>query len=129
MLLADTSAWVEYLRGTGSTVDGRHARALVDRAVVVTDPVVQEVLSGTRTADVDDVHLLLSNQGYEPVENRVDWLDAAEIYRACRTVGETPRSQVDCLIAAVALRLELPVLQTDRDYDVIARVTDLELLP
>ena len=50
MILADTSAWVEYDRATGSTVDLR-LRDLIaaDGPIAVTEPVIMEVLAGART--------------------------------------------------------------------------------
>jgi predicted nucleic acid-binding protein len=56
-----------------------------------------------------------------------DWERAAGIYRACRAGGTTPRTQIDCLVAAVAIRVEVPVLTADRDFAAIARHTPLEL--
>jgi len=53
---------------------------------------------------------------------------AAGIRRACRAGGETVRSTMDRLIAAVAIRERAHVLHRDRDFDVIARHTDLRLL-
>ena len=49
MILADSSAWIEYDRATGSPVD-RRVTALVegDGKLVVTEPVVMEVLAGAR---------------------------------------------------------------------------------
>jgi predicted nucleic acid-binding protein len=35
----------------------------------------------------------------------------------------------DCLIAAVAIRNGVSVLHRDRDFEVIARHTDLKVLP
>ena len=47
MILADTSAWVEYDRATGSPVDLR-LRDLIaaDGPIAVTEPVIMEVLAG-----------------------------------------------------------------------------------
>ena len=59
---------------------------------------------------------------------KLDWLDAATIYRELRWRGVTIRSQIDVLIAAAALRLGLPVLHHDRDFAQIARHTDLRVL-
>jgi predicted nucleic acid-binding protein len=50
---------------------------------------------------------------------------AAVLYRDCRRGGETPRAVNDCLIAAIAIRHDLPVLHRDRDFDVIARHSTL----
>lgn len=38
------------------------------------------------------------------------------------------RSMVDCLIAATAQRLGQPVLHLDRDFELLASVSDLELV-
>jgi predicted nucleic acid-binding protein len=49
VILADTSAWVEYDRGTGSTADQRIAELIAgDGPLMVTEPVLMEVLAGAR---------------------------------------------------------------------------------
>lgn len=58
----------------------------------------------------------------------VDAEEAAHIYRVCRRAGETIRSMNDCLIAAIAIRNDVPVLHRDRDYDAIARHFPLRLV-
>lgn len=125
VLLADTSAWIEFFRDTGTATCERLAAGLSEREIVVTDPVVLELMSGVRPHEVETVEWLLSSQHYEPVLTRVDWLDAAEIYRGCRRDGVTIRSQIDCLVAATAIRLALPLLHHDRDFDEIAARTRL----
>ena len=46
MILADTSAWVEYDRATGSSVDLRLSDLVATEGpVAVTEPVVMEVLA------------------------------------------------------------------------------------
>jgi len=52
---------------------------------------------------------------------------AAAIYRACRRGGTTPRQMIDCLIAAIALDADVPVLHSDRDFDTLARYCGLRL--
>jgi predicted nucleic acid-binding protein len=56
-----------------------------------------------------------------------DFEDAAAVARMCRRGGDTPRSQLDCLITAVALRSDAEVLHRDRDFDMIARHTPLRI--
>jgi predicted nucleic acid-binding protein len=129
MLLADTSAWIEYLRGTGSPEAIRLREAIRAREVVVVDPVLGEVMSGARRDLVLRTQRLLEAQHLEALAPKRDWLDAAEMYRELRWRGLTVRAFVDAVIAAAALRLELPVLHRDRDFDVIAAHTDLQLVP
>lgn len=125
VLLADTSAWIDYLRGTGSAVALTLRQAIVDRDVVVTDPVLLEVMAGARRGAVDRTRRLLEAQHHEPAAPMVDWIDAATIYRELRWRGVTVRSHVDTLIAAIAIRLDIPVLHCDRDYPAISRHTAL----
>jgi len=50
VILADTSAWVEYDRATGSPVDQRLDELIrADAPLVVTEPVIMEVVAGART--------------------------------------------------------------------------------
>ena len=67
MLLADSSAWIEYLRATGSPVNVRVREAIRAAEIVVTDPVILEVMAGARRGLEDKVLRLLSEQDYEPV--------------------------------------------------------------
>jgi predicted nucleic acid-binding protein len=128
VLLADSSAWIEYLRGTGSPANVRLREAIRAGEVIVTDPVMIEVMAGARRGLEDRILRLLSEQDYEPVAPRVDWLDAAAAYHSCRRAGLTVRAHVDCLIAAVAIRRGVPVLHTDRDFGAIASCTALQLV-
>jgi predicted nucleic acid-binding protein len=52
---------------------------------------------------------------------------AATLLRSARSTGRTPRSLLDCLIAAVAIRHDLPLLAADRDFEAIAAVSSLRL--
>jgi len=51
--------------------------------------------------------------------------EAAQLYRLARRQGVTIRSSVDCLIAATAIRHDLVVLHSDRDFPLLARVSAL----
>jgi predicted nucleic acid-binding protein len=126
VILADTSAWIEYLRATGSPHNHR-LRALVgaDDALATTGPVVMELLAGA--SDRAALRRLLRRFGSLPIDEPADWDAAAEIYSACRRGGETVRSHVDCLIAAVAIRKGVPLLHRDADFDVIARHAPLRI--
>ena len=128
MLLADTSAWVEFLRGTGSGQARRMREAIAERGVVVIDPILLEVMAGARHDDVARTQRLLEAQHLEPMAPRLDWLDGATIYRELRQRGVTVRSPIDALIAAVAIRLDVGVLHRDRDFEAIARHTPLRVV-
>ena len=125
MLIADTSAWIEFLRGTGSFPAGRLRQAISEQDVIVIDPILMEVMAGARRDAVARTQRLLEAQHLEALSPKLDWLDAAAIYRELRWRGVVVRSQIDSLIAAAAIRLDVPILHHDRDFGHIARYTTL----
>lgn len=129
MIIADTSAWVEFLRATGSDVDRAMTAAVEDaQAVAVPDVVRLELLAGGGSeAAAQDLARLLARFAAAPTSSPGDHDVAAFLYRAARRDGQTVRSLVDCLVAAIAVRLDLPVLARDRDFAVLATVSSLQL--
>lgn len=129
MILADTSAWVEYDRATGSPVDHRVAELIASGAdLAVTEPVVMEVLAGARDeARARDLRRLLLGCELLSFDAVADFEAAARIYRRCRRAGVTPRGMVDCMIAAVAQRQSAVLLARDVDLERVARVVGLGL--
>jgi predicted nucleic acid-binding protein len=129
VILADTSAWVEYDRATGSAVDRRLAALIADeRPLAVTEPVVMEVLAGARDDRREaDLRRLLMRFDLLRFDAVADFDAAARIYRRCRKVGVTPRGMIDCMIMAVAWRSSATVLASDADVDRVARVIGVEL--
>jgi predicted nucleic acid-binding protein len=129
VILADTSAWVEYDRATGSAVDQR-LTALITAGdpVAVTEPVVMEVLAGARGDQREsDLRRLLLRFHLLRFEAVADFDGAARIYRRCRRAGVTPRGMADCMIAAVALRTGATLLSYDAGLDRLARVAGINL--
>jgi predicted nucleic acid-binding protein len=126
MTLIDTSAWVEWLRDTGSTVCDR-VDDLLERDIATCHPIRMEVLAGGRDErHLADLRGLLARASLIPTEP-TDYEEAAGLYRACRRRGETVRKLIDCLIAATAIRTSTPVLHSDDDFEVLARHTPLRL--
>ncbi len=126
MILVDTSAWIEFLRDTGSPVCQR-VDDLLATEIDTCDVVRMEVLAGAR----DEQHLqqlrrLLARASSLPTES-VDYDAAAALYRTCRQRGHTVRKLIDCLIAAVAIRGDLPILHIDADFKILAQHTTLQV--
>lgn len=129
MILADTSAWVEYDRATDSRADRRLAELIAtDGPLMVTEPVLMEVLDGARSdAREADLRRLLLRFELAPFDAVSDFDAAARIYRRCRHAGVTPRGMVDCMIVAVAYRRGAALLSWDVDMDRVAQVIGVEL--
>ena len=126
MILIDTSAWIEFLRDTGSPTCNR-VDTLLAADIATCHAIRMEVLAGAR----DEAHLrslrgLLARAVLLPTEP-IDYEEASAIYRRCRQHGDTVRKLIDCLIAAVAIRHDVPLLHSDKDFDTIAHHTRLAI--
>jgi len=128
-ILPDSSAWIEYFRASEHPVDLELEGLLEGEAeILVTEPVVMEVLAGARSeGHAMRMRTALLAYPLAKVFGLDDYETAAAIRRACRAGGEAVRSTMDCLIAAVAIREGATVLHLDRDFDAIARHTELEV--
>lgn len=129
MILVDSSAWVEFLRATGSDAHLRLRSLLQGEApLACTDVIVMEILAGARDGtDRERLRRLLHGLEFLAVDGPADYEQAAELYRLCRAGGETPRKLTDCLIAAVAIRNDAELLCEDSDFFAIARFAPLRL--
>ncbi len=128
---ADTSAWAEFDRATGSPVDLRMAELIAgDGPLMVTEPVLRRCwpahADDTRETDLRRRLLRFRLAHFDAV---TDFNAAARIHRRCRKADLTPRGTVDCMIAAVAHRHALSLLARDADMVRVADVIGIELDP
>ena len=108
MILADTSAWVEYDRATGSRADQRIAELIADDGpLMFTEPVLMEVFAGARSdARQEDLRRMLLRFGLAHFDAVTDF---------------------DCMIAAVAYRRALALLAWDADMFRVAEVIGIDV--
>ena len=118
-MIVDTSAWIDYLRATGSRADLQVGNALRSGTRMLLPPVVlQEVLQGARSP----AHYMQLQREldllpvFEPDDLASLHGHAAMLYARCRWQGLTVRSPIDCVVAACALEADLPLLANDRDF-------------
>jgi predicted nucleic acid-binding protein len=129
MVIVDTTAWIDYLRGTESREALWLDRELTRQRLGLTDLILCEVLQGIRDpADFVNVrnHLLkfhlFQNGGKELA------VAAAQNYRGLREQGYTIRRTIDCLIATFCLEAGHTLLHRDRDFDVFEKVLGLRVV-
>jgi len=128
MILVDTSIWIAVFRKKAAF---RIEDAVEFDEIATCLPVIQEVLQGFREERAYQIArdaMTALPIVESPLEESL-FIEAAELYRAARRLGLTIRSSVDCLVAACALRNNLPVLHMDRDFEVLSRVSTLTTRP
>lgn len=118
-VLVDTSVWSEALRRNKKPESERvkELRCLIlEHRVEIIGPIRQEILSGLR-----------EESQFERLEKQIaafpdillettDFSMAAKFYNACRTQG-VQGSNTDFLICAVAVRRDLSIFTSDKDFN------------
>jgi predicted nucleic acid-binding protein len=129
VILADSSAWVEFDRASKSRVDERLTELIETEAeLAVTEPIVMEVLSSARDGRREgELRRLLERFELLRFDAAADFDGAVRIYRSCRAAGVTPRGLIDCMVAAVAQRHRAIILTHDLDFARLAGVIALDL--
>ncbi|MBI2158425.1 MAG: PIN domain nuclease [Candidatus Rokubacteria bacterium] len=129
MIVVDTTVWIDFLEARGTAFD-RHLTELVehDAPIALVDIVYCEILQGIRDEDAYHrtrtsllAHPILRPRGLETFEA------AANLYRVARRRGLTIRRSVDCVIAATCLETGAEIYHHDRDFDALARVSELAI--
>ena len=117
MVLVDTTVWVDFF----SARSYPHVKAL-ENLIVNRDDIclcgiiLTEILQGIRKdSEFNRTRELLANLVFLPMQNSI-FLRSAEIYRTLRRKGITIRKPVDCMIAAVAIENDIPLLHNDKDF-------------
>jgi predicted nucleic acid-binding protein len=127
VILVDSSAWIDFLQRRDTKARARLLKLIKDGAdLVTTEPIVMELLAGGDTpARQAGLEQLTNGLPLLAVDSRLDYRAAAGLFVTARRSGRTIRSLVDCLIASVAIRNDVPLLHRDRDFDVIAEISPL----
>jgi predicted nucleic acid-binding protein len=124
VFLVDTSVWIEVFRKPRRF----RLESVAELEEVATClPVIQEVLQGFTDEGAFRIarEAMYALPVVESPLRREVFDQSISLYRNARKAGLTPRSAVDCLIAACALMNDLTVLHYDRDFDLLARVSPL----
>ena len=126
--VVDTSIWVSYFN---SIQDKRSiiVNQLIDLNQVIILPVIlQETLQGIKS---DSIYQLmresLLSYHYININPVYSAIRGAELYRFLRQKGVTIRKPNDCLIAAICIENNIPLLHNDKDFDNIAKHTSLKI--
>jgi predicted nucleic acid-binding protein len=129
MILLDTSALIEFLNRTNSYHD-KAVESLIssDSDIAIADITLTEVLQGIRSEhDYREVLSSLMNLPVLSLKDHTSYINAADLYRKCRSKGLTIRSTVDLLIAQTAIEHYAELLHNDRDFEAISSVSSLKL--
>ena len=117
MVLVDTSVWIDFLRGTSSKQADALETLMLDRAdICICGVITTEILQGIRKdRQFEQIQDLLAAAVFLPMTQET-FVHAAQLYRKMRAKGFTIRKPIDCMIAAVAIEHDVPLLHKDKDF-------------
>lgn len=126
--IVDTSVWINYLNNIIDEQTDLTDSFIKKDEIFMLPVIVQEVLQGIKEEkhfELTKIALLeLPLLPYNDVEMAVS---AASLYRYLKLKVVTIRKPNDCLIAAICIKQDIPILHNDRDFDNIAKHTSLKI--
>lgn len=117
-VLIDTCIWSHALRSKRPEFEAQVKSLetlIADQRVLIIGAIRQEILSGY--SDLNKFELLKTKLSYfenTPILDE-DYITAAKFYNECRQKG-VQGSHIDLLICAVAVRLNVPIFTSDKDF-------------
>jgi len=129
MILVDTTVWIDFFAGRPRPHVATLEQLLwTGEDICISGIVLTEVLQGIRSdSEYTKTRNYFESLVFLPMAHAT-FLRSSQMYRALRKKGITIRAPVDCMIASVAIEHRVPLLHNDRDFDKIARHTNLEVV-
>jgi hypothetical protein len=126
MIVADTSAWIDYVRG----IDAPHTNALdyelLHSRIITGDLIITEFLQGFRQEkDFKAAKRIMDSLEYHDFGGREIALRAAMNFRKLRTNGITIRKTIAVIIATFCIENGYELIHNDRDFDPMEKVLGL----
>ncbi|HQL04148.1 MAG TPA: PIN domain nuclease [Treponemataceae bacterium] len=118
MIVADTSVWIDYVKG----IDAPHTNILdyelVCNRVITGDIIIVEFLQGFKNdRDYLIAKQIMDNLEYRDFLGKEVAIQAANNYRKLRKLGITVRKTIDVIIATFCIENGFSLIHNDRDFD------------
>ena len=119
MAVLDSSALIEILLGTKKGEEIK--RIIREEGASITSISIHEVMMGARPHEWQEVREFLESFEIIPFEEKAAF-KSVEIEEALMKKGR-PIGKLDCMIAAVCLILEVPLITADSDFSRVEGLT------
>ncbi len=118
MIVADTSVWIDYVRG----IDAPHTNILdyelLYNRVITGDIIIAEFLQGFREEkDFQEAKKIMESLEYRDFLGKEIAIQAAQNFRILRKKGITVRKTIDAIIATFCIVNGFELIHNDRDFD------------
>jgi predicted nucleic acid-binding protein len=129
MILVDTTVWIDFFTNNPSIhVDILEHSLKNSQNISICGVILTEILQGIHDhKQYEKTKAYLKNLIFLPM-NYSTYIKSADIYRFLRKEGITIRKPIDCMIAAVSMENNIPLLHNDRDFDYIEEYLNLKIV-
>ena len=126
----DTSVWINFLNGKNT----KTSRLLLeyinsDEKIFLTPLILLEILQGIRDdkqySEVKDSLLGFDTLILDPIEVATK---TSELFRKLKKKGVSVKKTNDCIIAFYAIHFDLTLVHSDKDFEKIAKHTNLKTI-
>jgi predicted nucleic acid-binding protein len=129
MIVADTSAWIDYFRGIDALHTDLLDKALSTNRIIIGDLIIAELLQGFRNdKDYDSAKKLIKKLEYRNLAGKEIAFEASQNYRALRSRGVTVRKTIDVIIGTFCIENKFELIHNDRDFDPMEKHLGLKVL-
>jgi len=128
MIIADTSVWIDYVRGVESVQTDLLDYELLHERVATGDIIIVEFLQGFREEkDLKIAKKIMDRLEYYDFLGKEMAILAAGNYRKLRKNGVTVRKTIDVIIANFCIEKGFELLHNDRDFDPMEKYLGLKI--
>jgi predicted nucleic acid-binding protein len=128
MIVVDSSVWIDHFNGR-PTPQVETLSRLAGPQLLVGDLIMTEVLQGFGSENAFwGVRQVFATFEFRAMCGHAIAVAAARNHRRLRSLGVTPRSTVDTIIATFCIAQEHELLHSDRDFDPFERHLGLRVL-
>lgn len=118
MIVADTSVWIDYVRGLNAPHTDILDYELLYNRVITGDIIIAEFLQGFREEkDFVEAKKIMESLEYRDFLGKEIALQAAVNFRILRKRGITVRKTIDVIIATFCIENGFALIHNDRDFD------------
>lgn len=126
MIVADTTAWIDYFNGKDAPHTDALDYALVHNRVVTGDIIIAEFLQGFREEKQYKLAKeLMDSLEYHDFVGREIAYKAVRNFRRLRKRGITVRKTIDMIIGTFCIENKYALIHNDRDFDPLEKYLGL----
>ena|SRR5215472_5976677 len=128
MIVVDSSVWIDHFNGRATREVGALSR-LSGSMLLIGDLIMAEVLQGFAPENAfREVQQVFAAFEFRAMGGHAIAVAAARNHRRLRSLGVTPRSTIDTVIATFCIAGGHELLHSDRDFDPFERHLGLRVI-